>query len=135
MADVTAQLIWYRLKESYGNIAQSYEAFIEGYQDFSWRRVDILDLLFLGWIFIALFIVGLLNLYIKVYGAPCRPPRRPDRLHSASIQTSHFNDGESAVWLNSLFVYLYGRWNGFPNFVEELTKALTDEAKNFVVST
>jgi len=59
MADLTLQLAWYRLSERCGELAVWYE-------DFSWRRVDVLDMLILGWLAAAFLVIGVIHAIVRL---------------------------------------------------------------------
>lgn len=133
MADITARLIWYRLKENYESLAQSYE-------QFSWRRVDILDMLFLGWLLVAFAVVGLVNLYLRFFGLPKAFQRRrgldwrsvdgPGSLANSGA----LRGGETVQWINSAVAWIYENYPKRPEFIETWMKALSEEAKKYTVS-
>lgn len=138
MADVTAQLIWYRLKENYESLAESY-------RQFSWRRVDILDMLFLGWVGAAFLVVGLVNLYLRFFGVPKVLQRRRGLDggggdgRSVDGQGSVGNaggvrGGETAQWINTVVGWLCENCDRKQALVELWAKALTEEARKYTVS-
>ena len=145
MADITMRLIWYKLGESYKNMGHKYERFLEWYEDFSWRRVDILDMLFLGWLVAAFVVVGAINLYLRFFGLPRyrkrqagaleggSAPGSPGRLSGSPLTSPVVTGGERTEWLNAALSWLYLHYNSTPEFVETWLRALNEEAKHHVV--
>ncbi len=131
MADVTMRLIWYRLGESYTNLADKYERLVDWYSDFSWRKVDILDMLFLGWLAAAFIVVGLINIYLrfrlKPAGSGLVGRGGPEGVRAPGA-------GESCQWVNSLLSWLYLHYEHTPEFVDCWLKALNDQARKQTVS-
>lgn len=131
MADITLKLIWYKLGESYKNMGSRFERFLEWYEDFSWRRVDILDMLFLGWLLLAFVVVLAINLYLRFFGLP-----RYRKKHDGVIGGGQplVTGGEKAEWLNAAISWLYKHYNNTPELVETWLRALSEEAKHHAVS-
>lgn len=133
MADITARLIWYRLRENYESLAQSYE-------EFSWRRVDILDMLFLGWVLVAFVVVGLVNLYLRFFGLPKTFQRRRGLDWRSSdgpgsvANNGSIRSGEPVQWINAAVGWIYENYPKRPEFIETWLKALSAEAKKYTVS-
>jgi hypothetical protein len=131
MADITFKLIWYRLGVSYKNFSEKYERFLDWYEDFSWRRVDILDMLFLGWIIGAFLVVGLLNLYLRFFGLPkyrsnaLTPGDGKSLLGGLGLAGA----AESCQWVNSAISWLLGHYHQRPFFVDCWLKALTEQTQ------
>lgn len=121
MADLTLQLLWYRLAERCGELAVWYE-------DFTWRRVDVLDMLFIGWLAAAFLVIGIIHAVIRLRRAGVR--WRP----GAVLAVTAGGCGETVRWLNSVMIWLRERqrtdW-----LVDECLKALTEVAKEHTVST
>ena len=120
MADLTLQLAWYRLAESCGELAVWYE-------DFTWRRVDVLDMLLIGWLAAAFLVIGAIHAVIRLRRA--RVGWRPGTV----LAVTAGGGGETVRWLNSVMSWLRERqrtdW-----LVDECLKALTEVAKQHTVS-
>jgi len=121
MADLTLQLAWYRLSERCGELAVWYE-------DFSWRRVDVLDMLILGWLAAAFLVIGVIHAIVRLRqaGAGWRS--------GSVIAVTAGGGGETVRWLNLVLSWLRERqrtdW-----LVDECLKSLCQEAKKHTVST
>ena len=140
MADITLRIIWYKLGESYKNVGSKYERFLEWYEEFSWRRVDILDMLFLGWLLVAFVVVGAINLYLRFFGLPRYRKRQQGALDGvggsgsgAPLSTPLVKGGEKTEWLSAAVNWLYQHYNSTPEFVDTWLRALNEEAKHHVV--
>ena len=136
MADITLKLVWYRLGETYSNMADRCEKFLEWYEDFSWRRVDILDMLFLGWLLAAFLVVAAINIYLKFFG---RPKGKADawggRIGGAGEGgASSPGVGESCQWVNSVLSWLYLHYDHTPEFIDAWLKSLNEQARKHSVS-
>ncbi len=138
MADVTLRLIWYRLGEGYTNLADKYERFLDWYTDFSWRRVDILDMLFLGWLLAAFIVVGCINIYLRFFGR-LKPAGSSAQTGVAAgpggVNTGAPGAGESCQWVNSLLSWLYLHYEHTPEFIDCWLKALNEQARKQTVCT
>ena len=131
MADLTARLVWYRLGECYRNFGERYERFQEWCaEDFSWRRVDLLDMLFLGWLVAAFLVVGAINLYLRFFGLPRNKNRRDESVHPSST----VKGGESVQWINSALSWLYLHYNSTPELIESWLRALNEQTRKHPVS-
>jgi len=121
MADVTLRLAWYRLAERCGQLAVWYE-------DFSWRRVDVLDMLVLGWLTAAFLVIGVIHAVVRLRraGVGWRPG-------SVLAVTAGGGRGETVRWLNVVVSWLRERqrtdW-----LVDQCLKALAEQAKKQTVS-
>lgn len=139
MADITAQLVWYRVRENYASLSDSYERF-------RWRRVDILDMLFLGWLVASFAVVGLVNLFLRFFGRPKVLERggslagcagRADTAGSLSGSSGDgggLRDGETAQWVNSVVGWFCENYGRRQALIEAWAKSLSDEAKKYSVS-
>lgn len=138
MADVTLRLIIYRLGEGYKNMEEKWGQFLEWYSEFSWRRVDVLDMLFLGWLLAAFLVVGAINLYLRFFGLPrYRKGGVLNGIVSRGLGLGGapaLRGGETANWINSALSWLYLHYNSTPELVEAWLKALNDEARKHIVS-
>ena len=136
MADITLKLIWYRLGESYTNMAESYEQVGEWWQNFSWRQVDILDYFLLGWIVYAFLVV----VFVELYFSKLRPSLKKagfissDTGQKKRAPTVDLLRGESCNWVNSTINWLYLHYSTTPDFVECWLKALNEQCKKQGVS-
>ncbi|XP_074652713.1 uncharacterized protein LOC141907058 isoform X4 [Tubulanus polymorphus] len=139
MADITLKLIWYKLGETRSNMADRYGRFLEWYRTFDIRRVDIVDMFFVGWIVFACVVVGTLQLYLKIFaGKPknSQDSRRQQRAGGSSPSSSgvasrpgiHYAT-ESCQWLNSAINWIYLNYSTTPGFIQNWLAALNDEAK------
>ena len=138
MADITLKLIWYRLGETYTNMADKYEKFMDWYSDFSWRRVDFLDMLFLGWLLAAFIVVGLINIYLRFFGRlkPAGSGVTGGTWGAPGVAVVGApGAGESCQWVNSLLSWLYLHYEHTPEFVDCWLKALNEQARKQTVST
>lgn len=134
MADLTARLCWYKLGECYKNMWEKYDRFLEWwYEDFSLSRVDLLDMLFLGWLVAAFLVVGAINLYLRFFGLP--KGRSRSALDSSSHPAATVKGGESVQWINSALSWLYLHYNSTPELIESWLRALNDTARKHPVST
>lgn len=121
MADVTLRLAWYRLTESCGDLAIWYD-------ELSWRRVDVLDMLILGWLAAAFLLIGVIHAVVRLRrsGVGWRP--------GSVFAVTAGGGGETVRWLNLVVSWLRERqrtdW-----LVDECLKALSEEAKKHTVST
>ena len=128
MADITLKLIGYRLGEWYKNTGTKCERFLEWYEDFSLRRVDILDMLFLGWLLAAFLVVGAINLYLRFFGLP-KYRRFRDGVSRDGLLSAGGGAGESCNWLNTTLSWIQLHYNSTPEFVDAWLRALNDHAK------
>ena len=132
MADITFKIVCYRLGEAYSNMADRVEKFLEWYEDFSWRRVDILDMLFLGWLLAAFVVVGAINVYLRFFG---RGKGRPGGVLLGSGPTTSGTAGETCQWLNSVLSWLFLHCDHTPDFIDAWMRGLSEQArKNTLVS-
>lgn len=143
MADITAQLVWYRVRENYASLSDSY-------QRFSWRRVDVLDMLFLGWVVASFAVVGLVNLFLRFVGRPkvlrrggaggglvgCagRSDTSGSSLSGGCVGGGGLRDGETAQWMNSAVGWFCENYGRRQELVEAWAKSLSEEAKKYSVS-
>jgi len=121
MADLTLRLALYRLSERCGELAVWYE-------DFSWRRVDVLDMLILGWLAAAFLLIGVVHVVLRLRRAEVG-------WHPGSVMAvAAGRGGETVRWLNLVMSWLRERqrtdW-----LVDECLKSLSEEAKKHKVST
>jgi len=120
MADLTLQLAWYRLAESCSQLAVWYD-------DFTWRQVDVLDMLLIGWLAAAFLAIGVVHAVIRLRraGVGWRP--------GTVLAVTAGGSGETVRWLNSVMSWLRERqrtdW-----LVDECLKALTEVAKKHTVT-
>ena len=143
MADITVQLIWHRLGESYKNMVARLDHFLGWYEDFSWKRVDILDMLFLGWILVAFVVVGVVNLYLRFFGVPkgrgasiqnAGPAgARAGGSHGSSASVAP-GGGETCQWLNAAVSWIYLHYDQTPELVDCWIRALNEQARKHTVS-
>ena len=123
MADVTLRLAWYRLAERCSQLAVWYD-------DFSWRRVDVLDMLLLGWLAAAFVVIGVIHVVVRLRRAGTGWVWRPG---SVLAVTAGGRGGETVRWLNLVVSWLRERqrtdW-----LVDECLKALAEQAKKHPVS-
>ncbi|ELU12045.1 hypothetical protein CAPTEDRAFT_219768 [Capitella teleta] len=129
MADITLKLIWYRLGESYKNVGVKYDRFLEWCEDFSWSRVDILDMLFLGWLLLAFVVVAAINLYLRFFGLPKYRKGRLTTTGPVSLVTG----AEKADWLNAVIAWIHGHYRNTPEIIDTWLRALSEEAKHHAV--
>ena len=135
MADVTAKLIWYRLGEVWEGFSDRVEKFQDWYQDFSIRRVDILDMLFLAWLLVAFLVVGAINIYLKFFGRP----KLRDGAGGSTIGgffapgSGPGVGGESCQWVNSLLSWLYLHYDTCPEFVDTWIRSLNEQTRKQTV--
>ena len=135
MVDITAKLIWYRLGETYSNMAENYGRFQEWYQNFSWTKVDILDMFFLGWILLAFIAVGVINIVLRFFGPPKRRTRAgDDQTRGLSGVDRGLGGGETARWVNSTISWLYVHYDTSPELLESWLRALNEQARKLGVS-
>ena len=137
MADITARLVWYRLGETCTNMAERYEKFLEWYEQFSWRRVDILDMLFLGWLLAAFIVVGCINLYLRFFGRPrAKGLAGADGAGSGVVGSGGLaGEGEPCQWINSTIAWLYLHYENTPEIVDSWLRALNEAARRQPVCT
>ena len=118
MANSTSNLLWFRL----GHL-------LDWYETFSWSRVDILDMLFLGWLLAAFTVVGLINLYLKFFGHTHKP--------QSNFRTiSNFSPGreESISWLNDVISWFSKHYTATPEFVAAWISSLNEQLRKSNVS-
>jgi len=126
MADITLKLVWYRLGEVSTDMAEKLERFGDWWEQFSLGRVDLLDMLFLGWLLAAFLVVGAINVYLRFFGRP--------KLGSASSllgtgANSLGGPAESCQWINSLLSWLYLHYDHPPEFVDTWLRSLNEHAR------
>ncbi len=135
MADITLKLVWYRLGETYSNMADRCEKFLDWYEDFSWRRVDLLDMLFLGWLLAAFLVVGAINIYLKFFS---KSKGKVDAWGKGTVTggggTRTLGDGESCQWVNSVLSWLYLHYDHTPELIESWLRSLNEQARKHSVS-
>ena len=121
MADITLQLAWYRLSKSCAELAVWYDGF-------SWRRVDVLDMLLLGWLAAAFLVIGVIRTLVRLRraGVGWRA--------GSMIAVTAGGGRETVRWLNLVMSWLRERqrtdW-----LVDECLKSLSEEARKHTVST
>ena len=120
MADITLKLCWYKLGETAHNMVDRYDRLLEWYSAFSWRRVDILDMLFLGWLLAAFVVVGCINIYLRFFRG------RKDQL---SIGGGFTSTGETCHWINSAISWFFLHYDKTPTFIDCWVKALNDHVR------
>ena len=134
MADITAKLIAYRLSESFTNMANWYSEVAEWYQhEFSWRSVEILDMLVLGWVLLALVVVGLINIYLHFFG-PWRKglsSRGKGLAPAVGVQDSA---GETCHWVNAAISWLHSQTITSLRLSDSWLQALNKESEKNPVS-
>jgi len=144
MADITAQLIWYRLKEVCSALADSCGSWWNncGQGQLRWSEVDIIDMLFLGWVVLAFVVVGLVNVYLKFFGLPTflrhRIRGRNGEVSSTSggmvANTACLQrGGESVEWINLVLGWLHENHVRRPGIVDVWLKAAELEANKHTV--
>lgn len=122
MAHITAGLVWYKLTEKYSDVCEKYDRFLDWHEDFSWSRVDFLDMLFLGWLLCAFLVVGAIHLYLRFFGHP----KKKGITGGEDISSKN---GESLEWLNSALSWLFHHYNNTPEFVDAWIRALNDQSR------
>ena len=127
MADITLKLVWYRLGETASNLVERYERLLEWYGAFSWQRVDILDMLFLGWLLAAFLVVGCINIYLRFFRG------RKDQI-SGIGGLGFANTGETCQWINSAISWLFLHYDKTPAFIDCWVRALNEHVKKHNVS-
>ncbi len=142
MADITVRLICYKLGEGYKKAGDRLERFFEWLEDFSWRRLDLLDMLFLGWLLAAFLVVGAINLYLRFFGLPrARKSVAGGTVewtaggHAAGATPVSLAGAESCQWLNVILRWFHLQHNKSPTFVETCLKVLNEQAHRRTVST
>ena len=128
MADITARLVWYKLTEKYSDVCEKYERFLDWYEDFSWSRVDFLDMLFLGWLLAAFVVVGAINLYLRFFAKP----KSKRGVTGGGVTPLH---GESVDWLNNILSWLFNHYSHTPDLVDAWLRAVNDQLKKQQVET
>ena len=119
------------------------DRFLGWYEDFSWRRVDILDMLFLGWILVAFVVVGVVNLYLRFFGVPKGRGQsiqdggpagaRAGGSHGGSASVAA-GGGETCQWLNAAVSWIYLHYDQTPELVDCWIRALNEQARKHTVS-
>jgi hypothetical protein len=92
--------------------------------------VDILDMLFLGWLLLAFVVVAAINLYLRFFGLP---KYRKGRGIVAGQPVSLVTGAEKAEWLNAVLAWIYGHYRSTPEVIETWLRALSEEAKHHAV--
>ena len=128
MADITLKIVWYRLGETYTDLCGKYEHFLDWYEEFSWSRVDFLDMLFLGWLLAAFVVVGAINLYLRFFG---HPKQSSQSICGGGISP---RDGETAQWLNAYFTWIHKHYLNTPELVEAWIRAVNEQTRKHSVS-
>ncbi|XP_064604423.1 LOW QUALITY PROTEIN: C2 domain-containing protein 2-like [Liolophura sinensis] len=126
MADITLRLIWYRLGETRGKMAEAAGQAWQWYEDFTSDHIlDILLFGFIGWAGLCMLV---LKAWVLVFG-PIQF-RQTERSREGGQKTSgHTGEGEGLLWLNSTLNWFYLHYNVFPQFVETWLKSLNDQAQ------
>lgn len=133
MADITLRLIWYRLGETRGKMAEAAGQAWQWYEDFTWSD-HILDILLFGFIGWAGLCMLVLKAWVLVFG-PIQF-RQTERSREGGQKISgHTGEGEGLLWLNSTLNWFYLHYNVFPQFVGTWLKSLNDQAQKLGVST
>lgn len=123
MAHITCSIVWYKLTEKYTDMCEKYDRFLDWYEDFSWSRVDFLDMLFLGWLLAAFLVVGAIHLYLRFFGHP------KSRRGITEANTVTAKNGESLEWLNTALSWLNQHYSNTPEFVDAWIRALNEQAR------
>jgi len=102
-----------------GVVGSRCESWLKSYVQFSWRRVDVLDMLLLGWIALAFLVIGLVNVYLRIFGRPkCLRRSVGGPLEGGAGSNSYFSGklwnskyfsrdgGESTVWVNAVLSWV-----------------------------
>ena len=133
MADITVKLIWYKLGETVSKMAEA-GAKMESW--FSWEE-HFLDVLLIGWISWAFFIVAVVNAVLTFFG-PLQPRISWDKSKDGGQSTTTVAHGplqpESTFWLNSALNWFYLHYNRFPEFIDAWVIALNEQVNKLGVS-
>ena len=143
MADITARLLWYRLTEAYKSTSEAWAISWSGVDSesaLSWlRRVDVLDMLFMGWLLAALIVIGAVNVYLRWFRSSRRGGSSVAQSGSFSGTVSsgfRWNStgevGETVKWINAAMSW-FGEQQRNATLVDTVLKALTEEAKRHTV--
>ena len=130
MAEITVGLISYRLVEAYKTMVVRYDRFLDWYTDFSWKRVDVLDMLVIGWILLGFIVVGVINLYVRFFGLP----RAKSRQAADAAAAAGLADDGAGRWVNAVISWISSRYQQTPEFVESWLSALNEQARQQKVS-
>jgi hypothetical protein len=128
MADITVQLAWYRLGETYKSVAETWHGLTRSYEQFSLSRVDVLDMLFLGWLLAAFVVIAVVNLYVRFVKSRRGLAAGSRAATDGGGFAARVSGGETVRWLNEALAWL-GEHQQVSWIVERWLKALTDEAK------
>jgi len=144
MADITARLVWYRLIETYKSASDAWQISTSGGSEavVNWlRRVDVLDMLFVGWLVAALVVIGAINIYLRWFGHG----RNGSAVAAVSGVGSGFSSGnkvdymrgdgrsgETVRWINAAVAWLSEQHQN-ACMIDVLLRALSDEAKKHKV--
>lgn len=131
MVDITARLVWYRLGEAANEMADKYSDFLDWWGGFSVRRVDLLDMLFLGWILLAFVAVGLINIYVRFFAGKSRGKGGGWETRTVSSIGAGV---ETCSWLNDVMGWILNHTNNGETTGARIVDALNKEAKNLPVS-
>lgn len=133
MADITVKLIWYKLSETVSKMAEA-GAKMESW--FSWEE-HFLDVLLIGWISWAIFIVAVVNAMLTFFG-PLQPRISWDKSRDGGQTSTTVAHGpqqpESTFWLNSALNWFYLHYNKFPDFIDAWVLALNEQVHKLGVS-
>ncbi|GAB1602052.1 C2 domain-containing protein 2-like isoform X6 [Argonauta hians] len=142
MADITFRLIYYRLGESYHNMA---EAASSMYANLTWENY-LLDFLLLAWLGWAFVIILLVNVFFHFHGPLKTAANDPWAETSGFIRPQH-GEGEThdyrtniysaspsglsekCFWLNALIDWFYNRVDTCPILVDTWIFSLNEQAR------
>lgn len=113
-------------------------------EELSWRRLDLLDMIFLGWVAAAFIVVAAVNLYIRFFHHP--KPRTKQGLGETTSNgkswqqwqndttTSEHGRSESCSWINDAALWLYSRGNYCTDLEDRILRSLNNRALQYAVS-
>ncbi|CAH1796739.1 unnamed protein product [Owenia fusiformis] len=129
MVDITARLVWYKLGETYSNMADAASNAQTWYTTMDWEKVDLLDAFFIGVVVLTVVSYGVLTVVFSLFGKQIKDWQKPKPRWSETGEGSSPNFGESCQWVNSAVNWLYLHYTTTPDFLQAWLNALNEASR------
>ena len=135
MADITLRLIWYKLGEVSGKMAEAGRTW---YTELDFDSY-VLDLLLFSWCALSVIVVVTVNAVVSAFGPMQKQPRDWDSRGSGLKEGESLTGAplaiESAKWFNNALNWFYLHYYYSPEFVDDWLNSLNEQLLKLGVST